>query len=146
MIISGNWDEVVSAPEGHVFVDRIEEGFRFMIIRGPMCLCAYVGVPNDHPLAGLDYDLIPLECHGGLTFGRAGGGHVPKGFFWYGWDYCHFRDFAIYGRPADFVHLHDSDKQWDVPSVEKDSIHALYEFSKFVRLAECISKRAKLHL
>src|SRR5688572_17088313 len=90
------WDAVVSAPVGHIFEDRHEDGVRFLIMRGPAALCAYVGVPDSHPLAGQSYDDMPIQCHGGLTYGDNGGDKWPKGWYWYGWDYAHSGDRSVY--------------------------------------------------
>lgn len=68
----------------------------------------YVAVPPEHPYYGKDYDDVPVEIHGGLTFGRkyeAGcqtegdwemefieGNHIPEGWWVFGFDTCHFND------------------------------------------------------
>lgn len=71
---------------------------RALIRTGPGgSFCAYVGVPADSSLAGRDYDDMPLNCHGGLTFSDAGGrSGWPEGWYWYGWDYAHGGDFLNY--------------------------------------------------
>jgi hypothetical protein len=33
------------------------------------CLCGYVGVRPDHPAFNQGYDIVPVEVHGGLTYG-----------------------------------------------------------------------------
>ena len=54
---------------GRIVFDKFEDGIRFIVMRGPASWCAYVGIPNDHPLAGFDYDsLADINAHGGLTF------------------------------------------------------------------------------
>src|SRR5271170_4491830 len=58
----------------------------------------YVGVPPGHPWFNQDYDLINpnISVHGGLTYSN---NHVPglesDGFWWVGFDTCHFSDNAI---------------------------------------------------
>ena len=140
-LLTDSWADVVAAPVGHVFLDRHEDGVRFLIMRGPAALCAYVGVPESHPLAGQEYDNLPLDCHGGLTYSRAGAKHWPAGWYWYGWDYAHSGDYATYydERPlAGFDH--SDEKKWTPRAVEADAWTALYEFNKLVRLAESIAK------
>lgn len=55
---------------------------------------AYVGVPEDHLVAGLVYDKIPVTVHGGLTYGSPDldglDGHEDHYFL--GWDYKHAGD------------------------------------------------------
>lgn len=59
-------------------------------------LCGYAGVPQSHPLYGLDYDDPLLEdvyAHGGLTFSGE-----DDGLWWYGFDCGHAWDLAPAGR------------------------------------------------
>jgi hypothetical protein len=122
-----------AAKTGTIFLDRFDEGVRFLIMRGPCSLCAYLGIPEAHPLAGKSYDDLPVQCHGGLTFAGKSSGSFPEGFFWYGWDYAHCGDQAMYdsGRTGETA--------WDVAMVEDDSWSAIYEFKKLVKLAESIA-------
>jgi hypothetical protein len=101
----------------------------------------YMGVPADHPLAGHDYDSLPVDCHGGLTFADAGDGkYMPKGYYWYGYDYSHFGDYAWYeGGTPDFM---ENDKKWSLGEIVKDAWEPIYEFKKFVKLAENIKSRS----
>src|SRR3972149_9521935 len=66
---------------------------KYQVMRGPVSLCAYVGVPMDHSLAYQKYQDIDLDCHGGLTFSQVGDGiKWEAGYWWLGWDYAHFGD------------------------------------------------------
>jgi hypothetical protein len=137
------FEECAAKERGFVFVDRFDEGVRFLILRGGVSLTAYVGVPESHPLAGFSYDDVPIECHGGLTFGDSGDGKFhPKGFYWYGWDYSHCGDFSFcdldrtYDRPVSL-----DEKKWTVADVENDSWSAIWSFKKLMALAErCANK------
>ncbi len=55
----------------------------------------YVGVPKGHPWYGLEYEKVPADVHGGLTFGSQ---HVkwdlPPDYHWFGFDTCHWGDNA----------------------------------------------------
>jgi len=58
---------------------------------------AYVGVPEDHLAESLAYDDIPVEVHGGLTFGPRNelskvDEDGEKDVTWFGWDYNHAVD------------------------------------------------------
>ena len=133
------WKDVVEAKPGHIFVDRFDGPCRFLILRGAVSLCAYVGVPKDHPLWGMQYDDLPLQCHGGLTYSGEGGKGLPEGFWWYGWDYAHAGDFAILPRSA---RLGSGDKQWTVEEVYKDSLATIDQFKKLCDLAVKVKEGA----
>jgi len=93
------FEQAATMPISTVFVDRHEDGYRFLVMRGPASVVAYLGVPESHPLAGRAYDDLPLDCHGGLTFAGLGGGKrdaFPAGWYWYGWDYAHSGDRSFY--------------------------------------------------
>lgn len=136
------WKDVVDAEVGKVFIDRFDEGLRFIVLRGPAALCAYVGVPLSHPLAGHSYEDLPIECHGGLTYANSGGGDrsfLPADFFWYGWDYAHCYDKSTYdgvGREG---------KEWLSQDVDAEAWTPLYQFRKLMRVAEAIAKTPTAH-
>lgn len=93
---------------------------RAIILDGPASICGYVGVPMGHPLAGKNYDDMPLDVHGGLTFASEGGRHWPEGWYWYGWDYAHLGDITTYDlkyrkNPERDAHL------WTVEEVEAET-------------------------
>jgi len=136
------WEELVEMKE-QTLKDWFDDGVRCLILRGPGALCAYVGIPKDHPLAGFSYDDIPIECHGGLTYSGEGDGKLrPDGFFWYGWDYAHSGDYCFYYDKPPIAGLRSLvDKKWLVEDVEKDMWSAVYEFKKLIRLAEQIKAR-----
>lgn len=137
------WDDVVSAKSGKIFHDEFTDGIRFVITRGPFNLCAYLGVVKDHPLAGFDYDLIPLQCHGGLTYSAEGtGGYLPSGYWWYGWDYGHCDDYMISDHHSTlYAHINEKRKKWGVKEVIQNSWGTCYDFAKFVSLAERIARK-----
>lgn len=106
-------------------LDRIEDGIRLVVTRGPCSWNGYLGVPSDHPLAGHLYDDLPLDCHGGLTFADEGNGKTfPKGWFWYGFDYAHL-----------------GDDNHTVEDVIKEVERVAWDFRKLARLAEKIANR-----
>lgn len=53
---------------------------------------AYIQVPKDHPWDGKNYDDVPLDVHGGPTYGR----RDADGLQWFGWDYSHYGDWVNY--------------------------------------------------
>lgn len=95
----GPWQD---EPDHEVWIDEATN-LDCMINRGPMGgLCGYVGVPPEHPFHGLDYQEVPVDVHGGLTYGelcQEEGDicHVPEPgrsahVFWFGFDCGHSMD------------------------------------------------------
>lgn len=135
-----SWADVVAAESGHVFLDKFEDGLRFIIMRGPASICAYVGVPESHPLAGHSYEDLPVQAHGGLTFSDKGGKSWPEGFWWYGWDYAHSGDFCTYDETRTYK-TNREEKKWTPSEVEADSWSAIYDFKHLLKLAESIAAK-----
>lgn len=138
------WDAVRAAAVGTIFIDRWEDGLRFVVLRGPGSCCAYIGVPKTHPLAGMSYDDLPVECHGGLTYGSAGGptdALKEAGLHWYGWDYAHSGDTSTYPELDGFAAC-NSERQWLPQDVDRDSWSALYSFKKLMKIAEAANAKA----
>jgi len=56
----------------------------------------YIGVPKDHPWWGMDYNDVPCEVHGGLTYGKkehpSALKGVPTDLWWFGFDCAHYQD------------------------------------------------------
>jgi hypothetical protein len=114
-----------------------EDGIQRLIlnVRGSH-FTQYLGIPEDHPLAGFDYEELPIRCHGGLTFSDEGDGkYYPKGFYWYGWDYMHAGDYCTIGS---FV---EEGKDWTLKEIIEDGYQAFYDFKVLKELAEKIAKK-----
>jgi len=137
-----NWEELKAESVGAILHDEFKGGFRFIIMRGPASLCAYIGIPSEHPLANQSYDDLPVDCHGGLTFSSEGKELWPKGFFWYGWDYAHSGDHCFYDDERIYKSVSEG-KKWLVKDVEEDSWSAICDFEGLMRLAENIIKNEK---
>ena len=139
------WDDLVKMKSGTIIKLWFESGIYCMIMRGPSSLCAYLGLPTDHPLSGFNYDDMPIKCHHGLTYSGEGSGKVrPNGYYWYGWDYGHHGDYCFY---YDLLDMYSSDgltdKKWMVEDVKKDMRGTICDFAQLKRLAEDIDKKAK---
>lgn len=132
-------------PEiGKIVHDKFDEGVRFIVMRGPASWCAYVGVPNGHPLAGHSYDDLSIDCHGGLTFASEGGKqNWPAGYYWYGWDYSHAGDISVYDYDPRIREdgPNRSYHDWTLGEVIKDSWGAIYDFKKLMLLSEEIKNK-----
>lgn len=101
---SGPWDNEVDRYEW-----RDEStNYPCLIVRnGSGGLCGYVGITEDHPEYEKDYNDIPVNVHGGVTYFFPCDGelicHVPlpgeKEVKWVGFDCVHSGDYAPgYGR------------------------------------------------
>ena len=121
--------------------------FRGLILRGPYCLLAYIGVPQSHWLS--DMEALQFECHHSVTFNGPGDGEMrPAGWHWYGWDYGHAGDFVE--MPAGFADLVAevgldpahllSGKRWTIEEVELDIIDVA------IRLQASLEKAERLGL
>lgn len=126
---------------GTILAEWFDDGIKAVIVRGPAAMCAYLGVPVGHPLAGHDYNNVPLAVHGGLTFASEGGGFLPEGFYYYGWDYAHAGDHMSFGTGIPMPRFHD-DKEWTLGEVKSEVQEALWDFKSFVKLAEAIKREA----
>lgn len=57
--------------------------------------CGYVGVPKGHPYYNVNYHTIPVEVHGGLTYGRVDDIYpIPNNskYYFLGFDCAHWDD------------------------------------------------------
>ncbi len=132
------WEQIKEIKSGTILYDEFDEGIRFIIIRGPSALTAYIGIPLNHPLASFDYDELPISAHGGLTYdGEGTGDPRPINFYWYGWDYGHSGDYCFYDD--DWEHNY-SGKKWLVKDVISDSWETKYDFKSLMKLAEKLVK------
>lgn len=140
------WEELVAMEAGTIVEDYYDDGVRILIVRGPADMCVYLGMPEDHPISGFDYDSLPVEAHGGLTFcGSAD--YLPEGYYWYGFDYGHSGDYSFYYDTIPInMSLHRlGDKKWLVEDIKKDIWSAVYSFKQIASLAEkIVSKKYKI--
>jgi len=129
--------ERLKKPE--VLLDTWEEGLRIIILSLGTHPCAYVGIPLEHPLAGFNYDDLDfIECHGGFTFSEAGDDkYLPKGFWWYGWDYAHVGDWMGYYKEGEFRDY----KKWTTEEIYEEAKLVAWDMRKLMNLIEKIIKQ-----
>jgi hypothetical protein len=136
---------VASRDEAKIVEEWYEDGIKVMIVSLHSYFTAYFGLPLDHPLAGFSYDDIPLNVHGGLTFGNVGSekGPLPKDLFMYGWDYAHLGDYSYFdfNLAREFLGDEGGDHDWTLGEVKKEAKDALYDFKQLVKLAERIKSK-----
>ncbi len=132
------FEEIVKDETGTIYEDFIENGIRCIVLRGPASLCAYLGIPKNHPLANKNYNDLPLDVHCGLTFGKLGDGkYLPKGLYWYGWDYAHLGDYCFYYLDPKMKGCASFEgKKWVVEQVKDEVKFAAWDFKKLMILVE----------
>ena len=78
----GPWDK---EPDTDQWVDA-DTGYKCHARRGPMgAWCGYVELPADHPDAGVNYNDMEVQVHGGLTYSDG---------CMFGFDCAHWNDIA----------------------------------------------------
>lgn len=78
-----------------VIEERFEyKGFPCVVMFQPIGFrTGYVGLPKTNEYYGKDYDVIPIECHCGLTYARCDlFGQDDKDTYWIGFDCGHVCD------------------------------------------------------
>lgn len=100
--------------------EDIYKGFHYAIVSLGSHPCAYVELPEHHKYYGKDYDEIPIECHGGLTYSSSDGiasrnSPLRRDGFWIGWDYAHLNDYVY--------RIFDHGKRW---STEEILVEVMY--------------------
>ena len=95
-------------------------GFRCVIVAHIMGhRCGYVGLPESNLYYGVSYHEIPVNAHGGLTYGQ----HPPnKGYYpvetgypvyWIGFDCAHLYDLPDEDILRKFGELNDEPERYD---------------------------------
>lgn len=91
--------------ERHFVAGGQAYGFDYYVVnQGGSHPCAYVVLHKGHVFNRVPYDDIPIDCHGGLTYGsdRLQGVKINDGEYVIGWDYAHWGDYiSAYGTPTD---------------------------------------------
>jgi hypothetical protein len=99
---AGPWD---SEPDKIQWVD-VDTNLDCLMVRNRFATwCGYVGVPRRHPLHGIDYKMVNVDVHGGLSLSeRCAPGEPVDGIchiaepgrevepWWFGFDCGHYCD------------------------------------------------------
>jgi len=134
---SKNWEQLRSTKRGTVLYEQwLDEETVFLVVRGTICLCAYLGIPQKHPLGGLDEDVISeiLDVRGGITFQGEGSKIVEhfEDFFFYGWGYAEsLFDPHIFSSLKKY-----REKQWLTHNVIQDCQEAIRSFMQHKKEVE----------
>lgn len=133
------WD-LLQHKTGYIAHDKFDEGIRIIVMRGPASWNAYLGIPQEHPLAGYDYDDLPINCHGGLTYSGDSLKNAPAGFWYYGWDYAHCDDAYSYEEKLS-AFRERAGTRWTADEVLKEAQDVLWDFKRLVKLAEKVTEK-----
>lgn len=98
----------------HFVAAGVAYGFDWYVLNnGGSHPCAYVVLHKGHIFNGVPYEEIPINCHGGLTYGynQLIGVKLEDGEYVIGWDYAHFGDYqACMFEP-------DNEKKWTTSEI-----------------------------
>lgn len=84
--------------------------------------CGYVTVPKNHIAFGKSYEDLPIEVHGGLTYGDIDSQTKSEQTF--GFDCAHFNDLSTYDRPGREGHF------WTLDEVIAETDKMAEQFQK----------------
>ena len=82
--------------------------------------CGYVGIPKGHVAYDKDYTDLPIEVHGGLTYGQFG----EDGLKWFGFDCAHAGDATAH------FSLEEGDHFWTLDEVVEETEKMAKQFSE----------------
>jgi len=100
---NGEW---MHEPDKMQYTEGVT-GFPCLIVRGPSgALCGYVGVTKGHKYFNVDYNNVPVDVHGGLTYSNKCQSHDDEAHgvchivetgededvWWLGFDCAHYLD------------------------------------------------------
>ncbi len=148
--LQGEQEEWESKPAGTILRDWQERGVRAIIMRGPHSLCAYLGVPESHPVARecIGYDTlndIGPFVHGGWTFGGVGEEPRPRGWYWFGWDYAHSGDQDVPAPGRSPLPAMKDGHKWTLAEVEAELRGVLPYFAQLMNfLASWIPEQLRV--
>ena len=108
----------VPFPNRDILERGIEKGVEWFLYKHSMGhINGYVKLPEGHKWLGLDYDDIPVEVHGGLTFGGSGSSFI-------GFDTAHAHDYwpnSTYEYTSLFRHDKHSRREWTQALVAEET-------------------------
>lgn len=111
------------------------KGIPYIVFQNPTLgfFCGYIRIPDTHSWQAIvDYNDIPLEVHGGVTFAdritkdddRFKGQPFTSGY-WVGWDYAHLGD-----AMPDGGFSFPGEKIWTAKEVEAECKNAIRQLLK----------------
>lgn len=83
---------MIAMMGSEVFFRGSWDGYEWKIVDYDTFRSVYIELPQNHPYYGRDYNDVPIDCHGGLTYSGPLNG---DGKYWIGWDYMYDRCMSI---------------------------------------------------
>ena len=107
------------------------QGYNYYVLSMGILPCAYVEIPKDSKYFNVDYDNIPIYCHGGLTYSE-GFLHtvatIDEERYFIGWDYGHYGDYmGFYNTRNNLLNL---GKKWTTIEIIKECIDVIRQLVK----------------
>lgn len=102
------------------------KGYNYFILSMGTHPCGYVEIPKSSKYYNVDYDNIPIECHGGLTYSENYLGTIANECeerFFVGWDYAHYMDYVGY---------------YDIGELKPSFVEPLKKFKTKEMVNECL--------
>lgn len=137
MQINKSFEDVCKDKPGTIYADWEINGYRCLVSRGPSSLCAYVGVKPEHIIYGIDYEELPIKCHGGLTYSIKGDDSFiwPSGYWWIGWDYGHSGDKSTHDNNFSYLPSYSNDSHaWTPDEVVAEVPEVVEQLKKIKRI------------
>ena len=127
IVYQENW-----TPENKA-IDILDEGiyknYHYAIVSFGSHPCAYIELPKGHKYYGKDYDDIPIDCHGGLTYSSEGilpsSSIYHRDGYWIGWDYAHLGDYCGWFNVFD-----NTGKKWTTEEILQEVKEVIEQLSK----------------
>lgn len=92
-------------------------GYQYIVVSYGSHPCCYIRLMESDKFYNSEYDDIPLNCHGGLTY-KSSNGLQGKPGTWIGWDYAHWGDYVYLG--PGFNSLASDEKRWTTDELVAD--------------------------
>lgn len=114
-----------------LLAEGIYQGYNYYVLSMGTHPCGYVEIPKDSPYFNVDYDCIPVCCHGGLTYGR-GFLHtiadIEEDRYFIGWDYGHYMDYIGYFTSDENARFNNS--KWTTKEIIYECMNVIEQLHK----------------
>lgn len=109
--------------KGFEVLDKgIHDGYNYYIVSFGTHPCAYVVLPPTNQFYGKHYDEIPIDVHGGLTFGCSFNPNINE--MCIGWDYSHVGDYCSYFPNSD-------EHKWTTQEIRQDVYNVIKQLKDY---------------
>lgn len=128
------WQELVEAEVGTVLQHGTHCGVEYYIVRGPVCVLAYIRIPEGSSYLEGGYCEYDIDVHGGLTYKGTkwwkGDVEGSTGSLYFGWDYGHYGDRCFFDKTL----FSYTDMEWTDDLVLPEVLEACEHFARLIEL------------